>query len=88
MKITETLIKSVAMTYSPEELKELIRGAVHKLEQDEMITSASTGGASYQRITRIKLEEQIALWSSALDYLNGVESEDYTQHVTLIFNNR
>lgn len=76
MTIDKTLIKATAETYTRAELLAKRKEALDKLADMEMITSASTGaGASYTMAERAKAEEMIALYSAAIDYLDGV---DYT----------
>lgn len=62
MNITKHLVKSVAESYTAEQLRQKRCELIEKLSELEYVSSASTGsGASYTMAERAKVEELIEL---------------------------
>ena len=74
MKLTTTLIASVAATFTIEELRERHAAAVAAFLSDpDSIVSASTGaGASYTRQINARPAELVELYAAAIDYKQGL----------------
>lgn len=76
MRITTTLIKSVAESYTRDELLQLRKQALEALAEMDYISSATTGaGAGYNLSERAKAEELVELYSAAIDVMDGREPE-------------
>lgn len=74
MKLTTTLIASVANTYTLEELQQRHADAVAAmLDNPDSIVSASTGaGASYTRQINARPAELVELYAAALAHKQGL----------------
>lgn len=86
-----TVIKAIAETHSEAELSAAISRATHELtENPDLIVSASSGGGtSYARTERLRLTEQITLYSRALAYKQGDPSAlDMSVSAQVVFTNQ
>lgn len=67
--ITSTQIRSCAALYTVPELQEMLRALHLKLQDPDMITSASTGGGtSYTRVQRTPILDLIELYTLTIQY--------------------
>lgn len=68
MTLTATIIRSFAITYSADELKDKLRQAHAELEKGSVITSATSGGGtSYARTMVLTPAEAVELYQRALE---------------------
>lgn len=83
--ISSVKIRACAEAYSIPELETMLRDLLQKLQDPDMITSATTGGGTaYQRQQRVKIEDLIELYQATLDYKRhgSLPQSDITQFVT------
>lgn len=72
MTLSQTIIKATAESYTRDELVQLRKDALAKLQEIDYVSSASTGaGASYSISQRAKIEDLIELYSAAIEYLDN-----------------
>lgn len=87
MKITKTLIRSIANSYTISELQCKIHEALEKLGTGGVITSAASGGGtSYTRQITGTPDELVELYQRALDYKQCLSADDgLTQSNPIVF---
>lgn len=72
MKITNTIVRAYAATYTAPELRKLLKEAMAKLNTGSVITVASTGsGTGYTRQLTLTPEKAVELYQLCLEHKEG-----------------
>lgn len=72
MKITNTIVRAYAASYSAPELRQMLKDALAKLSTGSVITTASTGsGTGYTRTLTLTPEKAVELFQLCLEFKEG-----------------